>query len=131
MRGLRLFLCRTLFIGLALMPVAVIAGLNDGELPASRWYAHIDLEEMRTAEAGKQLYAWLDKEVFSELREEAGFDADAEADEITAMSTPDGGLVLSVKGNLSQTTRDRIIGRVWRQFRSILAWQERLLPRRK
>lgn len=109
MSGLRKLFCMSLFIGLTLTPVAVIAGLKDGDLPASRWYAHVDLEEMRATEAGKHLYEWLDKEVFSELREEAGFDPDTEADELTAMSTPDGGLVFSMTGNFTQKTKDRMI----------------------
>lgn len=105
MRGLRILLC----IGLVITPAIALAGISNGDLPASRWYAHIDLEEMRNAEAGKHLYAWLDREVFDELREESGFDADQEADRITAMSTPDGGLVLSIEGEFTQDSLDKLV----------------------
>ncbi len=105
MRGLRILLC----FGLFLVPTVGLAGLSDGELPAARWYVHVDLEEMRSSEAGKPLYEWLYKEVISEIREEAGFDADAEADTITALATLDGGLIVSMEGNFSQTTQDRLV----------------------
>jgi hypothetical protein len=63
---------------------------------------------MRKGEAGKQLYAWLDREVFDELREEIGFDAASEANFVTALASPDGGIMIVVDGNFSQMTRDRI-----------------------
>lgn len=105
MHLVRLILC-ILFIGL---PVTAAAEISKGDLPAARWYAHIDLVEMRSSDAGKQLYAWLEDEVFDELREEVGFDVDKEADVITAMATPDNGMLLVVDGNFSQQTQDRII----------------------
>ena len=93
---------------LACLPTALLAELANGDLPAARWYAHVDLVAMRKGEAGKQLYAWLDREVFDELREEVGFDAAQEANFVTALASPDGGIMIVVDGNFSQVTKDRI-----------------------
>ncbi|MDH5305227.1 MAG: hypothetical protein OEW64_14165 [Gammaproteobacteria bacterium] len=94
---------------LACLPATLLAELANGDLPAARWYAHVDLVTMRKGEAGKQLYAWLDREVFDELREEMGFDASREADSVTAIASPDGGIMIVVDGNFSQMTADRIV----------------------
>ena len=95
-----------LYIGL---PASLLAELKDGDLPAARWYAHVDLVEMRTSDAGRQLYDWLDDEVFDDLREEIGFDADQEVDTITALATADGGTVVLIEGEFSEQTTDRLI----------------------
>ncbi len=105
MHLVRLFLC-ILFVGL---PVSAGAELSGGDLPAARWYAHVDLVEMRSSDAGKQLYAWLEAEVFDELRKEIGFDADKEANVITALSTPDSGMLVVIDGDFSQQTQDRVV----------------------
>lgn len=101
----RLFLF-ILFIGL---PLTAVAELNVGDLPAARWYAHVDLVQMRSSDAGKELYAWLEDEVFDELRDEIGFDADQEANVITALATPESGMVVIIDGDFSQKTEDRIV----------------------
>jgi hypothetical protein len=101
----RLFLF-ILFIGL---PLTAVAELNGGDFPVARWYAHVDLVQMRSSDAGKELYAWLEDEVFDELRDEIGFDADQEANVITALATPDSGMVVIIDGDFSQKTEDRIV----------------------
>ncbi len=93
----------------ACLPNSLLADLANGDLPAARWYVHVDLGTMRKGEAGKQLYAWLDREVFDELREEIGFDAAKEADSVTAIASPDGGIMILVDGQFSQMTTDRIV----------------------
>ncbi len=98
MHIVRLILC-IFFVGL---PVTAVAELSGGDLPLARWYAHIDLVEMRSSDAGKRLYAWLEDEVFDELREEIGFDADKEADVITALASPDSGMLVVIDGEFSQ-----------------------------
>ncbi len=105
MHLVRLISC-LLFIGL---PFTAAAELSGGDLPAARWYAHVDLVEMRSSDAGKQLYAWLEKEVFEKLRKEVGFDADKEANVITALATPDNGMLVVIDGDFSQQTQDRIV----------------------
>jgi len=94
---------------LAALPATLLAELANGDLPAARWYIHVDLVSMRKGDAGKQLYAWLDREVFDELREEIGFDAAKEADSVTAIASPDGGIMIVVDGDFSQMTTDRIV----------------------
>ena len=91
------------------LPASLFADIKNGDLPSANWYAHIDLTEMRSSDAGKELYAWLDDEVFDELREELGFDADQEADSITALATADGGTVVVIDGEFTQQTEDRIL----------------------
>lgn len=94
------------YIGL---PASLFAELKTGDLPAARWYAHVDLVEMRSSDAGRQLYDWLDEEVFEELREEIGFDADKEANSITALATSEGGTIVVIDGDFSDQTADKIV----------------------
>ena len=91
------------------LPASLFAGIKSGDLPSANWYAHIDLVEMRGSDAGRELYAWFEDEVFDELREEFGFDADQEADAITALATADGGTVVVIDGDFTQQTEDRIL----------------------
>jgi hypothetical protein len=91
------------------LPATLFAELERGDLPAARWYAHVDLVEMRSSDAGRELYNWLDEEVFEELRDEIGFDADKEANTITALATSEGGTVVVIDGEFSATTGDKIV----------------------
>ena len=91
------------------LPATLLADLNTGDLPNAGWYAHIDLTEMRKSDAGKELYAWLDREVFEELRNEFGFDADREADRITAVAGADSSTIVVIEGQFSQASKDRIL----------------------
>jgi hypothetical protein len=95
---------------LFLAPVVALSALRPGDLPeTSKWYFHIDFKEMRTSGAGKHLYAWLQKEVFDDIREDAGVDLDKEADYLTAFATEDDGIVIVIEGNISQDTEDRLM----------------------
>jgi len=105
MHLVRILLC----ILLVSLPLSAAAELSGGDLPAARWYAHVDLVEMRSSDAGMQLYAWLEDEVFDQLREEVGFDADQEANLITAVATPEGGVLVVVDGDFSQKTQDGLL----------------------
>ena len=50
-----------------LAPVAALSALRPGDLPeTSKWYFHVDFKEMRSSDAGKHLYAWLQEEVFED-----------------------------------------------------------------
>ena len=94
------------YIGL---PATLLAELSNGDLPSARWYAHVDLVEMRSSDAGRELYNWLDEEVFEELRDQIGFDADQEADTITALATSEGGTIVVIDGEFSDETADKIV----------------------
>jgi len=91
------------------LPSTGIAAISNGDLPVARWYCHVDLVEMRSAEGGKHLYAWLEKEVFDELSEEFGVDAGKEVSVVTALATPEGGIMVVVEGKFSQETKDKIL----------------------
>ena len=104
-------LCKKLTVLLLL----ALPGLTFGELAASglpatsSWYFHVDFDEMRGSDAGKPLYAWLQREVFADVREDAGIDLDNEADKITAFSAEESGAVVLVEGKISQETRDKLL----------------------
>jgi len=92
------------------VPVAALSALGPGDLPAtSKWYFHADFKEMRSTEAGQHLYGWLQKEVFDDVRDDAGIDLDKEADYLTAFATEDDGLVLIIEGNIGQDTEDKVM----------------------
>jgi len=68
------------------LPGIGAAELSASGLPAtSTWYFHADFDEMRGSDAGKPLYAWLQREVFADVREDAGIDLDKEADEFDTL----------------------------------------------
>lgn len=91
-------------------PLASLGALRSGDLPAaSKWYFHADFKEMRSSEAGRHLYGWLEEEVFEDIREDAGIDLGEEADYLTAFSTNDEGLVVIIDGSISQKTQDKTL----------------------
>ena len=104
-------LCKNLTVLLLL----ALPGITFGELAAtglpatSTWYFHADFDEMRGSDAGKPLYAWLQREVFADVREDAGIDLDKETDRITAFSAEESGAVVLVEGRISQETRDKLL----------------------
>mgnify|MGYP001825823306 CR=1 FL=1 len=103
----RFILCFLIF-GL---PTALFADVRPGDLPAAtKWYFHVDFEEMRDTEAGQHLYRFLQGEVFDEIREETGVDLDKEADRITALAAGDEMLIVVIDGNISQETQDMAMG---------------------
>lgn len=106
-------MCKSLiFIGtiLAGLPAVAGAGISASELPAtSTWYFHADFDEMRGSAAGRELYQWLDREVFDEIRAEVGIDPDEEADRITAFGVGDSGAVVVLQGKVSQSTEDKLL----------------------
>jgi hypothetical protein len=92
------------------LPGLALAELTASGLPAtSSWYFHADFDEMRGSEAGRPIYDWLQREVFADVREDAGIDLDKEADTITAFSAVESGAVVSIEGNISQETRDKLL----------------------
>jgi len=104
------FLRNVVILFLLLAPVLALSALRPGDLPeTSKWYFHIDFKEMRSSDAGKHLYAWLQEEALEEVREEAGIDLDKEADYITAFATEDDGMVVVIEGDISQDTEDRVM----------------------
>jgi hypothetical protein len=95
---------------LFLAPVVALSALRPGDLPeTSKWYFHIDFKEMRSSDAGKHLYTWLQDEVFEDIRDDAGIDLDKEADFVTAFATEDDGMVVVIEGDISQDTEDRLL----------------------
>jgi hypothetical protein len=95
---------------LLIWPFAASADLSGAQLPTdSTWYFHTDLDEMRTSEAGGELHAWLEREIFDELRAEVGIDLAKEADSITAFSGGKGNVVFVLEGNIETSTKDKLM----------------------
>lgn len=104
MRNLKL-LAVLLFLG-----SPAIAGAELGGIPGSAtWYFHADFDQMQKGKAGRELYDWLDAEVFREILAETGIDFGKEARRMTAFSSPGPGPVIVLDGNFSQDTRDKIL----------------------
>ncbi len=73
------------FLLLFCAPLVGNPGVTGADFPGNTiWYAHADLEQMRSAASGKDLYNWLDGEVFIEIYEEIGIDIGKETDRVTA-----------------------------------------------
>lgn len=101
---------RHLALLLLALPALAYAGLAPGELPAgTRWYLHADLAGMRDSEVGRELYGWLDREFFSDLRNDLGVDLGAETDRVTLYSRGEDDAVLAVCGRHSDATRRKVL----------------------
>ncbi len=95
---------------LFLVPLAAAAAVDDGELPpSSTWYFHADFDSMRSSDAGKDLYRWIESEIFEEIRDETGIDLAKEVNSLTAYATEDDGAVIVLEGELSGDTRDKAL----------------------
>ena len=106
MRTMRLILI-FLLVGI---PSTLWADVNPGDLPSTtKWYAHVNFEEMRRTEGGQYLYSWLQDEAFEDIREDVGVDVDKEVDRITGYAATDDGLVIVVAGDISQETKDKVL----------------------
>ena len=102
---------RLLIVGpLLMLPGFASAAVAPDSVPAtSTWYFHADFEEMRTSDAGKHLYGWLQREVFEDIHDDAGIDLDKEADRITAFSDEENGAVVLLEGKISQESKDKLL----------------------
>ena len=95
---------------LIFVPAMLLAAVGPKDLPdASKWYFHADFEEMRSSEAGQHLYAWLQDEVFEEVREDTGVDLEKEIDQITAFATAGENVIVVIEGNTSQDSEDKML----------------------
>lgn len=104
MRNLKNLLAGMLLV-LLLVPVARAA-----DLPSeAAWYVHIDFDMMKADGPGQAVYAWLQDEVFNEVRDEAGVDLNKELDRLTAYSVENLGPVVLLEGGFSQDTKDKIM----------------------
>jgi hypothetical protein len=106
MRVLRLTFGLLLFC----TPLMAYCGVTVDDFPGSAiWYAHADLRQMRSSSAGRDLYAWLNSEVFIEIHDDIGIDIGKETDRITAFADGERGAVIIVEGPVSKESRDRIL----------------------
>ena len=104
--------CLTTLFALLLLivPATAVTAIGADGLPAnSTWYLHADFAAMKDSKAGKALYEWIDNEIFSEVRSEAGIDLRRELDSVTSYSVPDDGAVMVLQGRISETTRDKLL----------------------
>ncbi|MEO1247523.1 MAG: hypothetical protein AAFX56_17725 [Pseudomonadota bacterium] len=93
-----------------LLPGVSPAGVSSGDFPEdSSWYFHADLKEMRRAEGGRDLHAWLDREVFEDLRDDLGIDFAREADRVTAFSSGESGVAFVLEGPIETSSKDKLM----------------------
>ena len=98
------------FVLLFCVPLTAYPGVTGADFPGNTvWYAHADLEQMRTAASGKDLYSWLNGEVFIEIHEEIGIDIGKETDRVTAYADSEHGSVIVVEGPISKESRDKVL----------------------
>ncbi len=97
-------------VGAALLASNAAAELAREDLPPDvQWYAHADFKEMEGSVTGKYILDFLEKEVFSELREETGIDARRDLTAVTVFGgqlRSDGAVVLF--GKISDKNRTKI-----------------------
>jgi len=96
-----------------LLSPAAVAAVSSSDFPAGTvWYLHADLERMRASDTGREMYDWLNGEVFIDINEEIGIDLNREVDRITAFSHDAMGTVIVVEGPVSEQTRDKLLALV-------------------
>jgi hypothetical protein len=107
--GVSMRYLKILAVGL-LLAIPALSAAAAKDIPGSAtWYFHIDLAEMRSAEAGKGVYDWMSGEVFDDIKEETGVDIEQELDRLTAFSMEGQGPVFLFEGNVSQVSKDRLM----------------------
>ena len=98
-------LCFTVLLA---MPAATLADASD--VPGSaEWYLHIDLDKMKSEEAGKAVYEWFRAEALDEIKNDAGIDVDKEVSSMTAFSVTGQGPIIVIDGKFSQQTQDKLM----------------------
>lgn len=101
---------KTLILLSIMTPLASFAQMGGGDLPSgTRWYLHVDLKQMRDSSSGRELFNWLDGEVFMEIHEDIGIDIGKETDSLTAFSGVDKGTVILVEGNISEDSQNKVL----------------------
>lgn len=106
MSATRLFLFSLLFS----FPLQSGAAVSADDLPGDTiWYMHADLDQLRTADSGKGIAAWIDSEVGAELREETGIDLSSEVNSITAFSDASNGTVIVIDGPITEKTQEKLV----------------------
>lgn len=92
------------------LPLGASADISADDLPPDTvWYFHADLAQMRTTDAGRNLYGWLEDEVIVEVNDELEIDLNEEVDRITAFSNDGSGIIAIVEGKLSQDLQDKAL----------------------
>jgi hypothetical protein len=104
----RLF--NALIIFIFLVSTAVAEPMKGDDLPAdTKWYLHVDLKQMRESSSGRDLYNWLDGEVFMEIHDDIGIDIGKEADRLTAFSGIGKGTIIVLEGAISKASQDKVL----------------------
>ena len=99
----------TLVLLAIFFPLLAGAAVSASALPDSTiWYLHANLQQMRNSTSGRELYKWLDGEIFMEIQKEVGIDVNKEMDAITAFQDRDQGIVIVVEGDISKDTQDKL-----------------------
>jgi len=99
-----------LFVIILCLPAGARAQVSAEALPAGTvWYLHANLEQMRNSDSGRELYRWLDGEIFMEIHDEVGIDINRETDSVTAFSDRDNGTVILVEGRISKESRQKLL----------------------
>ena len=100
---------KVLIVGLALTFPALVAA-DASDLPGSaEWYLHVDFDKMKSEDAGKALYGWLEDEAFDEVHRESGIDIGNELKSLTAFSVAGDGPVIVLDGDFSDETHDKFM----------------------
>lgn len=100
---------KILIVGL-LLAAPGLALAEIGDVPGdTRWYLHVDFDQMRSDNAGKGVYGWIVDEIFDDIKEDAGVDLENELDSFTGFSVDGQGPIFLFEGNVSQTSKDRLM----------------------
>lgn len=93
-----------------LLAAPVLADADASDVPdGAEWYLYVDLEKMRSEEAGRPLFGWLEDEVIAEVEEDTGVDLEKEIDSLTAFSIAGQGPVVVIEGPISGATKDKLM----------------------
>lgn len=103
-------LLRKLLVVFLMLPGWALAGLAAADLPDGiQWYVHADLKQMRESASGRELYKWMDAEVFMEIHDEIGIDINKETDRLTAFSSAGQGTIIVIEGGISKESQDKVL----------------------
>lgn len=99
-----------LVVSAVMLASSAAAEITPEDLPQDvQWYAHADFREMQASVTGKYILDFLEKEVFSKLRDETGIDVRKDLEAATIFGgrgAHDGAVVLF--GKLSEKNRTKV-----------------------
>ncbi len=97
------------FLSIAMLEPRPAGAVDVEALEGSSWYLHIDFDMMKKTEAGKGIYAWMEKEVLSDIKDETELDLRGKLERLTAFGESEDDAVFELEGRFDAANRKQML----------------------